>query len=251
MDADFLSAFICVHLRFYWVSKRLQIMQTSTWTHFPCTLDNGPAANASIGLIALASDIVIEPELHAFLPHAGIGLYTNRIPMPKVVTVDTLRQMGDSITAVTTGLVPDDHLDVIIYGCTSGSMTIGPEQIAAKIRAARPDVAVTDPITAGSDALCGRSESGRRTIYSGPGVWVRSDGVIQSGWRSRDQSRTTSSHLWRGSGVGTSVGNRWNISLLYRSPHVINHSAAGRRAGQTRCCQQPSAGVGCTTAVRI
>jgi len=128
-------------------------MQTSTWTHFPCTLDNGPAANASIGLIALASDIVIEPELHAFLPHAGIGLYTNRIPMPKVVTVDTLRQMGDSITAVTTGLVPDDHLDVIIYGCTSGSMTIGPEQIAAKIRAARPDVAVTDPITAGLKGL--------------------------------------------------------------------------------------------------
>jgi len=126
---------------------------TQFWTHFPCILDNGPASKAAIGLIALASDIVIEPELRAFLPQADIGLYANRIPMPKVVTVDTLHQMGESITDVITGLVPDDHLDVIIYGCTSGSMTIGPEKVAAKIRAARPDVAVTDSITAGLKKL--------------------------------------------------------------------------------------------------
>ena len=127
--------------------------KSQTWTPFPCTLDNGPAATAAIGLIALASDIVIELELRAFLPTGGIGLYANRIPMPKVVTVDTLHQMGDSITQVTAGLVPDDHLDVIIYGCTSGSMTIGPDQVAANVRAARPNIAVTDPITAGLKGL--------------------------------------------------------------------------------------------------
>lgn len=126
---------------------------TQDWIHYPCILDHGPAAKAAIGLIALASDIVIEPELRAFLPSDGIGLYTNRIPMPKMVTVDTLHQMAESITAVTSGLVPDDHLDVIIYGCTSGSMTIGPEKVATNIRAARPNVAVTDPITAGLKGL--------------------------------------------------------------------------------------------------
>lgn len=120
----------------------------STWRSFPCTLDDGPTPTAAIGLIALASDIVIEPELRAFLPQSGVGLYTNRIPMPKVVAIDTLRQMGQSITDVTMGIVPDDHLDVIIYGCTSGSITIGPKQVVAKIHAARPSVAVTDPISA-------------------------------------------------------------------------------------------------------
>ena len=123
------------------------------WQHFPCTLDAGPASVAAIGLIALASDIVIEPELRRFLPSADVGLYTNRIPMPKVVTVDSLAQMGDNISSTTELLVPDDHLDVIIYGCTSGSMTIGPDKVAAQINGVRPDVAVTDPITAALTGL--------------------------------------------------------------------------------------------------
>ena len=48
--------------------------KTLSWSHFPSTLDNGPAAKASIGLIALASDIVIEPELRVFLPKEGVVL---------------------------------------------------------------------------------------------------------------------------------------------------------------------------------
>jgi len=149
-----IAADIC-HFAMLYQLRNSRAMQTTppTWTSFPCILDAGPAPTATIGLIALASDIVIEPELRTFLPQTGVGLYTNRIPMPKIVAVDTLRQMGDSITDVTAGLVPDDHLDVVIYGCTSGSMTIGPERVAAKIHAARPNVATTDPISAGLKGL--------------------------------------------------------------------------------------------------
>ncbi|MEM7126948.1 MAG: hypothetical protein AAF702_11510 [Chloroflexota bacterium] len=53
------------------------------WTQLPYTLAIGPAANAANGLIALASDIVIEPELRAFLPNDCIGLYTNPSPYLK------------------------------------------------------------------------------------------------------------------------------------------------------------------------
>lgn len=125
----------------------------STWTTFPCDLDNGPAPRAAIGLIALASDMVSEPELRIFLPHDEVALYTNRIPMPKVVTVDSLRQMENNLSTTVAGLVPDDHLDVVAYGCTSGTMSIGAEQVAAKIQAAKPGVACTDPITAGMKGL--------------------------------------------------------------------------------------------------
>ncbi|MEM7534345.1 MAG: Asp/Glu racemase [Chloroflexota bacterium] len=124
-----------------------------SWSHVPSTLDDGPAAKASIGLIALASDIVIEPELRVFLPKEDVALYTNRIPMSKAVTIDSLKEMSESVIDVAEGLIPEDHLDVVIYGCTSGSITIGPETIAAKVRLAKPDIPVTDPISAGLKGL--------------------------------------------------------------------------------------------------
>ena len=126
---------------------------SSPWITMPCTLDNGPAYNAAIGLVALASDLTSEPELRIFLPQEGVGLYVNRIPMPKVVNVESLAQMEHTMTEVAAGILPDDHLDVIIYGCTSGTMTIGADVVEAKIREARPNVAVTDPITAGLKGL--------------------------------------------------------------------------------------------------
>lgn len=127
--------------------------EATTWETFSCTLDDGPVSQVAIGLIALASDIVIESELRTFLPFEGLGLYANRIPMPNVVTIESLRQMEHSLTKVASTLVPDDHLDVIIYGCTSGTMAIGAESVAAQIHRARSNMAVTDPITAGLKGL--------------------------------------------------------------------------------------------------
>ena len=128
-------------------------MVAMEWKKMACVLDNGPAHKVAIGLVALASDLTSEPELYTFLPREGIAVYTNRIPMPKVVNVASLAQMEHSLMEVAAGILPDDHLDVIIYGCTSGTMTIGADVVAAKIRQARPNIAVTDPITAGLKGL--------------------------------------------------------------------------------------------------
>lgn len=126
---------------------------TTTWDTFPCVLDQRPVSRVAIGLIALASDTVSEPELYTFLPDEGVGLYTNRIPMPKVVTMDSLRQMESNLSVTVEDLVPDDELDVVAYGCTSGTISIGAEQVAAHIHAVKPEVACTDPITAGMKGL--------------------------------------------------------------------------------------------------
>ncbi|MEM7223199.1 MAG: Asp/Glu racemase [Pseudomonadota bacterium] len=124
------------------------------WRAMACAQDDGPAARAAIGLIALASDCVIEPELRRFLPpDEGIGLYVNRIPMPRVANVETLGGMARDITETTRGLMPDDKLDVIAFGCTSGTMTIGAEGVAERIRAARPAVACSDPVSASLKGL--------------------------------------------------------------------------------------------------
>lgn len=126
----------------------------SGWTTMPCELSEGPAPRASIGLIALASDMSSEPELNAFLPtDNGVALYTNRIPMSKVANVKTLKAMEAALTQTVELLMPDNKLDVIIYGCTSGAMAIGADKVAARIREARPGIAVTDPISAGLKGL--------------------------------------------------------------------------------------------------
>ncbi len=122
--------------------------ETSTWAHMPCVLDKGPAARAAIGLIVLASDTVIEPEVQTFLPRGGVALYGSRIPMAAAAGVETLKAMEQHIPEVAAGILPDDELDVMGFGCTSGSMVIGPDQVAKAVHAAKPGLPVTNPVSA-------------------------------------------------------------------------------------------------------
>ncbi|MDH3690291.1 MAG: Asp/Glu racemase [Gammaproteobacteria bacterium] len=127
--------------------------QRSDWILMPHTLGDPAGARVAVGLIALANDLTSEPELITFLPKDGVALYTNRIPMAKVATVETLREMERNITRTVEGLVPEDHLDVIAFGCTSGTMAIGPETVSARIHETKPGIHCTDPISAGLKGL--------------------------------------------------------------------------------------------------
>ena len=73
--------------------------------------------------------------------------------MATVGTVETLREMESHLTDGAALLVPDIHLDVIAFGCTSGSMAIGPEVVAEKIHVARPEIACTNPVSAALKGL--------------------------------------------------------------------------------------------------
>lgn len=134
-------------------AENLAPQPTEGWQTMPCTLDGGAAARAGIGLIALANDITSEPELTAMLPREGVGLYANRIEMAKEVTVKTLGDMERDLASVAANLVPDAGLDVIAFGCTSGTMVIGEDAVAARIHETRPEVKCTNPITASLKGL--------------------------------------------------------------------------------------------------
>ncbi len=105
-------------------------------------------ADASIGLVALATDATIEKELRVLFDIEGVGFYVGRIGSSAEVNPDTLKTMGAGLTGALSVLLPDSHLDVIAYGCTSASLFIGEDQVAAAIRAVRPEAAVTTPLTA-------------------------------------------------------------------------------------------------------
>ena len=125
----------------------------SRWQKMTFDLDAGAGARAAIGLVTLSNDLTIEPELIRFLPDDGVALYSNRIEFPATATVATLRGMERDITAVTALINPGEKLDVVAFGCTSGTMAIGDTVVAERIRAARPEVKTTDPITAGLTGL--------------------------------------------------------------------------------------------------
>lgn len=113
----------------------------------PCTLDEGVAARAAIGLIVLATDQTMEHEFRALVRLAGVGLYVARLYNDSQITPETLRAIAPRIAPATALLLPGLKLDVVAFGCTSASMVLGEAAVFAEIRKARPEVQCATPAT--------------------------------------------------------------------------------------------------------
>ncbi len=108
--------------------------------------DGGPA-RYRIGLIALDSDVATERDFHNMLPD-DVMYYTTRIRHFNPVNLENLRRMTGALTGATEKLLPGQRLDSIAYSCTSGTVAIGYDAVAERIRAGgRPGVPVVTPIT--------------------------------------------------------------------------------------------------------
>ncbi len=123
------------------------------WVHFDAELETRPTPIASIGLIVMANDIWIADEMRAFLPTDGVGLHVNRIPLPPQLSAASGKALAKDIVGVAASILPDDHLDVLAFGTTGGTITIGEETVLGLLAEARPDAKSTTPITAVTAAL--------------------------------------------------------------------------------------------------
>jgi len=110
-------------------------------------------ANPRIGLITLGSDFRIEKDFSNVVYGRDIDLYINRIHCYNPLTNETLAKMADDITEVTNDILPDQKIDCVAYGCTSGTVAAGYDTIKSKINLAKPDAEVTTPITSTIKAL--------------------------------------------------------------------------------------------------
>mgnify|MGYP001444457107 FL=1 len=109
--------------------------------------------NPRVGLITLASDFRIEKDFNNVIHGKDIDLYCNRIQSYNPLTNETLRKMADDIPNVTKDILPDQKLDCVAYGCTSGTIAAGYQSIFEKVNLAKPNTKVTTPITSAVNAL--------------------------------------------------------------------------------------------------
>ena len=109
--------------------------------------------NPRVGLITLASDFRIEKDFNNVVYGKDIDLYCNRIKCYNPLTNETLKKMADDIPKVTEDILPDQQLDCVAYGCTSGTIAAGYQSIFEKVNSAKPNTKVTTPITSAINAL--------------------------------------------------------------------------------------------------
>ena len=109
--------------------------------------------NPRVGLITLASDFRIEKDFNNVIYDKDIDLYCNRIKCYNPLTNETLKKMADDIPKVTEDILPDQQLDCVAYGCTSGTIAAGYQSIFEKVNSVKPNTKVTTPITSTLNAL--------------------------------------------------------------------------------------------------
>ena len=110
-------------------------------------------SNPRVGLIALASDFTIEKDFVNVIKDKKIDFFVNRIECYNPLTKENLIKMSDKVTEVTKDILPDQELDCVVYGCTSGTIAAGHASIEKRVKEAKPMADVSTPSTAAIKAL--------------------------------------------------------------------------------------------------
>jgi maleate isomerase len=103
----------------------------------------------------------MEHEFRFLIRQPGVAFYEARLFNDNDITPDTLRAIGARIGPAADLILPGVDLDVVAFGCTSATMTLGEAAVFAEIRRVRPGVASTTPVTA---ALAAFQAFGARRI---------------------------------------------------------------------------------------
>ena len=110
-------------------------------------------SNPRVGLIALATDFRIEKDFISVIKDQNIDFFVNRIHCYFPLTSENLIKMSNSVTEISEDILPNEKLDCVVYGCTSGTIAAGHDSIEQKVKVAKPMAEVSTPSTAAIKAL--------------------------------------------------------------------------------------------------
>ena len=109
--------------------------------------------NPKVGLIALSTDQTIEGDFNNICKNLPLDIFINRIHNHNPLTKENLLKMQNDLESVTNKILPDEKVNTIAYGCTSGAIAIGEKNVKEKILSAKPGCYVTTPVTSAMKAF--------------------------------------------------------------------------------------------------
>jgi len=109
--------------------------------------------NPRVGVITLSTDFTIEQDFRKICHSLPIDIFFNRIPFINPLNHENYLKMAEHISDVSEQILPGEKIDVIAYGCTSGTIAIGEEHILFQVQKSKPEAKVTTPITAALKAF--------------------------------------------------------------------------------------------------
>ena len=109
--------------------------------------------NPRVGLITLATDFRIEKDFINVIKDQDIDFFVNRIHCYAPLTSENLIKMSNTVTEISEDILPNEKIDCVVYGCTSGTIAAGYDTIKKKVNLAKPEAKVTTPSTAAINAL--------------------------------------------------------------------------------------------------
>ena len=103
--------------------------------------------NPKVGLIALSTDQTIEGDFNGICKNLPLEIFINRIHNQNPLTKENLLKMEKDLESVTNKILPEERINTIAYGCTSGTIAIGENKIKEKILLAKQNCYVTTPVS--------------------------------------------------------------------------------------------------------
>ena len=98
--------------------------------------------NPKIGLIALASDYMIEKDFINVIKDKKIDFFVNRIECFNPLNSENLIKMSEKITEVTKDILPNEKINCVVNGCNSGTIDADYQSIETKITKEKPEAEV-------------------------------------------------------------------------------------------------------------
>ncbi|PPR46830.1 MAG: Arylmalonate decarboxylase [Alphaproteobacteria bacterium MarineAlpha5_Bin9] len=109
--------------------------------------------NPRVGVITLSTDFTIEQDFRKICHDLPLDIFFNRIPFINPLNYENYLKMAEHIPEVTSQILPGQKIDIIAYGCTSGTIAIGEKNILTQVQQSKPEAKVTTPITAAISAF--------------------------------------------------------------------------------------------------
>ena len=88
--------------------------------------------NPKIGLITLSTDLTMESDFYSIIRDLPVDVFVNRIKNYNPLTKENLLKMYDQLETVAKDILPNQKINTVAYGCTSGTIAIGKDKIEEK-----------------------------------------------------------------------------------------------------------------------